>query len=302
MRRPLLILLLAALSPAVVGATAPPEPPLNLSAAVDGNSLTLTWQTPLSGSTPLGYLVEASLSPGGAIIAAFLVLDRSFVRSAVPNGVYYLRVRSGNAEGISAASNEVVVSVPGAGVCPSPPNAPTNLSANVQINLVTLTWAPPSEGCAPTGYVVQAGSAPGLSDLAVFNVGGATTLQVSAPAGAYFVRVIAVNAHGGSSGTSNELLVLVANLTGTWTGTSDYINAPFQFNLVQNGRFVSGQYQDRHDSGSAFGEITGNNVRLDVNFGDTGIRYEGAIETHNRIRGTLLVPVLGRTFTFEMTR
>ena len=301
MRRPLLILLLATLCTSVIGAAAPPEPPLNLSAAVDGNTLTLTWQAPLSGSTPLGYLVEASLSPGGAVIAEFLVLDPSFVRSAVPNGVYYLRVRSGNAEGISAASNEVVVSVPGAGVCPSPPNAPTDLSANVQIKLVTLTWARPAEGCAPTGYVVQAGSAPGLNDLAVFNVGGVTTLQVSAPAGAYFVRVFAVNAYGGS-GTSNELMVLVGNLTGLWTGTSDYINAPFQFNLVQNGRFVSGQYQDQHDSGSAFGVIAGNQVRLDVNFGDTGIRYEGIIETHNRIRGTLLVPILGRTFTFEMTR
>ena len=302
MRRPLLILLLAALSPAMVGATAPPEPPLNVSAVVDGNTLTLTWQAPLSGSAPLGYLVEASLSPGGAVIAEFLVLDPSFVRSGVPNGVYYLRVRSGNAEGISAASNEVVASVPGTGVCPSPPNAPTNLGANVHISLVTLTWAPPSEGCAPTGYVVQAGSAAGLSDLAVFNVVGVTTLPVSAPAGAYFVRVIAVNSYGGSSGTSNELLVLVGNLTGLWTGTSDYINAPFQVNLVQNGRFVSGQYQDQHDAGSAFGEIRGNNVRLDVNFGDTGIRYEGTIETDRRIRGTLLVPVLGRTFTFEMTR
>jgi hypothetical protein len=39
-----------------------------------------------------------------------------------------------------------------------------------------------------------------------------------------------------------------------------------------------------------------------VNFGDTGIRYEGTIDTFDRISGTLWVPVLGRTFTFEMVR
>ncbi len=300
MSRLLLILLIAVTSTSVIDA-AGPEPPRNLTAAVDGNTVTVTWQAPPSGSVPLGYLVDAALSPGGASITAFLVLDTSFVRT-VPNGVYYLRVRSGNAEGISAASNEVVVSVPGGGLpCPSPPGAPTNLSATVSNSLVTLNWDAPAGGCAPTTYVVQAGSAAGESDLAVFTVGSATTLAVSAPPGAYFVRVLASNAFG-SSLPSDELTGLVGDLTGLWYGTSDYINAPFQFDLVQNGRMVFGAYQDQKDRGSGGGLLTGNRIRLDVNFGDTGIRYEGIIETDNRIRGTLLVPVLGRTFTFEMTR
>jgi hypothetical protein len=297
----LLILFLAVASTSVVAAQAP-APPQNLSAAVEGNTVTLTWQAPASGTTPLGYLIEAALSPGGASIAAFLVLDTSFVRTAVPNGVYYLRVRSGNAEGVSMASNEVVVLVPDGGVpCPSPPGAPTNLSADVSNNLVTLNWDPPAGGCAPTTYVVQAGSEAGLSDLAAFTVGGATTVAVSAPPGAYFVRVVAFNAFG-SGVASNELTVLVGNLTGLWRGTSDYINAPFEFDLVQNGRMLFGPYQDQHDTGSGGGVVSGNRIRLDVNFGDTGIRYEGTIETENLIRGTLLVPVLGRTFTFEMVR
>jgi hypothetical protein len=301
MRGLLMTLALAVMSTSVTAATAP-EPPQNLSAMVTGNTVTLSWQAPASGSTPLGYLVEAALSPGGAAVAAFLVLDPSIVRTAVPDGVYYVRVRSGNAEGISATSTEVVVSVPGGGgPCPLPPNAPTNLTATVLNGLVTLSWAPPSAGCLPTEYVVQAGSAPGLSDLAIFNVGDVTTLPVPAPPGAYLVRVVAVNAFGGS-GASNELTVLVGNLTGTWSGTSNYVNAPFQVTLTQQGRFVSGQYQDQHDAGSVFGEVTGTHVRLDVNFGDTGIRYEGTIDTVDGISGTLLVPVLGRTFTFEMVR
>jgi hypothetical protein len=175
------------------------------------------------------------------------------------------------------------------------------VSAAVSDTLVTLNWDPPAGGCAPATYVVQAGSAAGLADLATYAVGATTTLAVSAPPGAYFVRVIAFNAFGNSV-ASNELTVLVGDLTGVWVGTSDYVNAPFQFNLVQNGRLVYGTYQDQHDKGSAGGVLAGNHIRLDVNFGDTGIRFEGTIETENRIRGTLLVPVLGRTFTFEMIR
>ena len=299
-RRLLVILLTLAATSVPAVAAAVPEPPQNLSAAVAGNTVSLTWQAPSTGSAPLGYLVEASLSPGGAIIAAFLVVDTSIVLNAVPDGVYYARVRSGNAEGISAPSTEVVVSVPGIGPCTSPPNRPTNLVANVSGPLVTLNWLAPPVECA-TDFVVQAGSATGSSDVALFNVGSATTLSVSAPPGVYFVRVIALNALG-SSEASNELMVIVGDLTGLWSGTSDYPNAPFQFNLVQHGQLVSGSYQDQHDSGSASGPVFGNRVRLDVNFGDTGIRYEGIIETANRIRGTLFVAVLGRTFTFEMTR
>lgn len=296
----LLVLLLAAMAVSVVAAT--PEPPQNLAAVVAGNTVTLAWQASSTGSAPLGYLVEASLSPGGAIVAAFLVRDTSIVLNAVPNGVYYVRVRSGNAEGISGASNEVIVSVPGGGgPCTSPPHPPMNLSANVSANLVTVNWLASAAGCAATAYVVQAGSASGLSDLAVFNVGGATTLSVSAPSGAYFVRVVAVNAFGGSV-ASNELIVIVGDLTGVWSGTSDYFNAPFQFNLTQRGRFVSGSYEDQHDRGSVDGEVSGSHIRLHVYFGDTGIIYQGTIETANRIRGTLYVPAVGRTFTFEMTR
>jgi hypothetical protein len=300
-RRLLPMLLLSTMAISVVVAAAP-EPPQNLAAAVAGNAVTLAWEASSTGSAPLGYLVEASLSPGGAIIATFLVRDTSIVLNAVPNGVYYVRVRSGNAEGISGASNEVIVSVPAGGSsCTSPPNPPTNLSGNVSGSLVTLNWLAPAAGCAATAYVVQAGSASGSSDLAVFNVGGATTLSVSAPSGAYFVRVVAVNAFGGSV-ASNELIVSVGDLTGVWSGTSNYFNAPFQFNLTQRGRFVSGSYEDQHDQGSVDGEVSGSHVRLHVYFGDTGIIYQGTIETADRIRGTLYVPAVGRTFTFEMTR
>ena len=81
------VLLLVGISVPAIFAAAP-EPPQNLAAVVAGNMVTLTWQASGAGSAPLGYLIEASLSPGGATIAAFLVVDTTIVLNAVPDGVY----------------------------------------------------------------------------------------------------------------------------------------------------------------------------------------------------------------------
>jgi hypothetical protein len=293
------------LSAGVVFAAAP-GPPRSLSAIVSGNTVTLTWQPPAGGTAPLGYLIEAAVSPGGPSVAAFLVVEPSLILNAVPNGVYYLRVRAGNAEGIGPASNETLVSVPGGGgPCTTAPNPPTSLNAAVSGSAVPLTWLPAASGCAATAYVVQVGSAAGLSNLALFNV-GSPSLFASAPPGTYFVRVVAVNAFG-SSVPSTELAVTVGptaiDLTGVWSGTSDYINAPFTMNLTHQANSFGGTYRDQKDFGGVAGQVTDTQVVIDVNFGDGGFRMNGTIESANRIRGTLFVPLLGgRIFTFDMTR
>lgn len=197
----------------IIGAVAPGAPQALL-VSVSGNTVTLTWTAPSTGGVPTGYFVVASLSPSGAPIASLPVSDTQLVVTGVPNGVYYVHVRAVNIDGTSGPSNEVIAVVPsGPGGCTSPPNAPTNFSANVQGNLVTLAWASPVGGCAATAYAVQAGSAPGLSDLAILNVGAATTLSVSAPTGTYYVRIVALNAFGGSV-PSLEIIVNVGTVQG----------------------------------------------------------------------------------------
>ena len=299
-----LTLLLGFVSIAVVAAVAP-GPPQNLVAGVSGNTVTLTWLAPSTGGVPSSYIVEASLSPGGPLIASLPTTNTALVVTAVPNAIYYVAVRGVNADGASARSNEVIVVVPGGGGgCSTQPDAPTNLAGSISGNVVTLNWTPPVTGCPPTGYIVQAGSAPGLSDIAIINVGSAPTLSASAPPGTYYVRVIAVNSFGGSA-PSNEIVGTVIappiNLTGIWSGTSNYFNAPFTFDIVQNGNQISGRYSDQHDLGFVSGNVNGNHVLLDVYFGDTGIRYEGTIENANLIRGTLRGGVIS-TYTFEMRR
>ena len=75
---------------------------------------------------------------------------------------------------------------------------------------VALRWLAPYAwlGTA-TSYLVRAGSAPGLSNLAQANTGSGTTAVFSGvPPGTYYVRVHAVNGLGAGV-ASNEVKVVV---------------------------------------------------------------------------------------------
>jgi glucose/arabinose dehydrogenase len=83
------------------------------------------------------------------------------------------------------------------------PGTPTNLAATVSGSTVTITWAAPSSGGAPASYRLEAGTAPGLTNITTFPT-TATSLAVGGvPVGQYFVRVRAVNDVGVSPATSD---------------------------------------------------------------------------------------------------
>ncbi len=88
----------------------------------------------------------------------------------------------------------------------APPPPPTRLAATISANrTVTLSWTRAPE--QTTRFTVEAGSGPGLSDLAVLPVHAGTSLTVpNVPPGTYYVRVRAWNYVGGSA-PSNEVLV-----------------------------------------------------------------------------------------------
>jgi hypothetical protein len=66
--------------------------------------------------------------------------------------------------------------VGGAPGCATAPQPPTNLAPTLNGTTVTLAWVS-GGGCAATNYVIEAGSAPGLADLAVVNCGQRPELQ-----------------------------------------------------------------------------------------------------------------------------
>ncbi|MGE0361453.1 MAG: YncE family protein [Vicinamibacterales bacterium] len=87
-----------------------------------------------------------------------------------------------------------------------PPLAPV-LSATVTGARVDLQWTLPAASPPAAGYRLDVGSGPGLADITAFTLGAQSALVVpAAPAGRYYVRLVANNAAGASL-PSNELVV-----------------------------------------------------------------------------------------------
>ena len=107
------------------------------------------------------------------------------------------------------ANNATDVFLAAGGVDANVPTQPRSLIATVSVlgasATVDLSWQAPATGGLPTNYLVEAGSAPGSSDLANFSNGPATSLHAAIPLGrTIFVRVRAMNSSGVSL-PSNEV-------------------------------------------------------------------------------------------------
>lgn len=184
---------------AVGCATLPAAPTLQVSGTL------LQW-TPAAGTPAAAYELRAGVAPG-ALSLVRLPLPASpaaFSAAAAPPGVYYVAVAAVNACGSGPVSNEVQVVV----TPPSAPAAPSALAATVTGSTVSLSWTPPAG--AVTGYVLEAGTAPGLANLVPGLALGATPSLVApnVPAGTYRVRVRAANG-ALVSAPSNEITVVV---------------------------------------------------------------------------------------------
>lgn len=177
--------------------------PRQMQSLVAGSTVTLGWQ-PGSGPATTAFLVEAGTSAGATNVGVFNVGLSTRVAGALAPGTYYIRVRGVGANGAGAASSEVIATVPSTS---TPPATPGTLSASVSGGVVTLSWSAAAGNA--TSYVIEAGTAAGLTNIGALPTGHLdTTWSVPAPAGTYFVRVRAANAFGLSPAT-NELTVVV---------------------------------------------------------------------------------------------
>jgi hypothetical protein len=185
--------------PLVLDAQGAPSAPTNLAGAVQGSTVSLSW-TPGAGAVV--YQLEVGSAQGAANLVVSTVAAPGLVAGNVPNGLYWVRVRSANAAGYSAPSNEISVRVG----CVAAPLAPIGVVAQASGNTVSIGWQP---AAGATGYVLEAGSGPGAADLAVVPL-GAAGLVATAPEGTYFLRVRALNACG-SSTPSGEVVLNVGS-------------------------------------------------------------------------------------------
>lgn len=173
---------------------------------VSGRTVMLTWRRPAAGGTADTFVVGAGRTPG-AIDVAVLPTGSPNTRFTIDaeDGLYFVRVAGQNPCGLGEVSNEIVVAVG-----PAIPGPPVGLSATLLADRrVSLAWSAPTAGGEPQSYLIEAGAAPGLADVAVMKGRGADTrYDTTARPGTYFVRVRAVN-DAGTSAPSNELVVRV---------------------------------------------------------------------------------------------
>jgi len=187
-----------------IGCSGPPEPPADLSVSVTGSTVGLAWgESPTPGV--IGYRVTAGPWPAATGFATTVPATTRSLTVAAPAGVFVVRVTAIGGCGESVPSNPVVLGVGGALM---PPGEPLDLIAEVSGSTVVLSWATPVTGGATTGYVLEAGSGPGQSDVARVPLGGTSASAAGVPPGTYFVRVRAMNA-AGAGAASAEVQVVV---------------------------------------------------------------------------------------------
>jgi predicted phage tail protein len=169
-----------------------------------GTTVIISWTAP-SGDTaedvPTNYVLEAGTSPGTKDAAVMRVGNVTSISANVSTGTYYVRVRAENPYGESDPTEDLEVRAPGS------PQNPTGLVNYGTGSVVDLRWEMPAAAYPATGFIIEAGSASGLADLATLQVGDVRRFVTNAPPGVYYVRVRAVNARG-RSGPSNEIRII----------------------------------------------------------------------------------------------
>ena len=199
----------------VLDASAEPQPVINTRAEVSGSRVTLSWQRNPQGSAPTDYIVSVGSYPWGEDLVHNQPVGNVLSVSAdVPRGSYYARVRAANAVAVADSGEQVFFRV-GSEIAP-----PGNLVAEWSGSQAMLRWgaaAADSSSSEPSEYVLEAGTAPGMTDVARIPMGSATTFSANVTSGAYFVRVRAVNAMGDSN-PSREIVVAAPGTAAAPTG------------------------------------------------------------------------------------
>jgi hypothetical protein len=189
---------------------------------------------PAPGS-PDGYRVEVGTAYGDTALSA-MTRDHAltFDMTDLPAAAYFMRVRPVFGAKYGYQSEELSVKPPttippsdtvkpgtAAVQCVAAPRAPRQLGASANAPAVALNWQM-NAGEAPTGFVLQVGSAPGLQNVLVTEfaakVNGVTATASNA---AYALRLAAVNGCGASLwGPETMLYVGVAPLPGMPRGVT----------------------------------------------------------------------------------
>lgn len=162
------------------------------------DAVVLTW-TPTAGAT--GYVLEATVAGLGVFNFAMGNVT-SFTTGPLPHAAFSVRILPQP----GPASSPVTFTVP------RPPPTPANFGAIVNGVQTLFTWD--LGGTAGVSNVfLQAGTAPGASNIGTFPLGVTESLAMNVPAGTYHTRVV-TQGPGGFSAPSNEFVLTTPNCSG----------------------------------------------------------------------------------------
>lgn len=145
-----------------------PDPPVLLPATINGALVTLSWRAPRNAAVGNYRLLVGSVPDASDLLTLDVDAVTSFAGVAPP-GRYHVAIRATNPCGSSPTPSNSITVVVGAATVPP---APANLRATVSGRRVIVLWDAVS---AADHYVLHAGSAPRLSDVATLPL-TATTL------------------------------------------------------------------------------------------------------------------------------
>jgi hypothetical protein len=193
-----------------VGCSAPPAPPLDLSATLSATTVTPQWAAPALTSVSR-YVIEAGSAPGLANLARLVVpASGTTFTTTPPPGTSHVRVRAENACGRSRPTPDIWLVVSDGDLPAAPASLTvTELTPGLPVGTprqYRVDWSPVP---GATAYLLEAGSRPGLADLASVILPGTSLGPAGAAWGwSHFVRVRAIN-DAGVGPPSAEFVVIV---------------------------------------------------------------------------------------------
>lgn len=181
--------------------------PQGLTVQTSTLGLTFSWNAPPQPGYS-SYSLEAGTLPGSANIGALSLAAGSRTVSLPPTGAtgtFYIRLKALYPDGAEGISNEVSLTLGATGT----PQPPANFRATASGTNIVFSWDVTNDPLV-TGVVADAGTAPGLSNLAqgapIGNSG--SYVAANAPPGHYYFRLRAVG-QTGSSAQSNEAEITI---------------------------------------------------------------------------------------------
>ncbi|MEZ5283251.1 MAG: hypothetical protein R2712_00290, partial [Vicinamibacterales bacterium] len=182
---------------------------------VGGSADALEWVDRSSGApvlpaTPVSGFASAAAQVGDTVFVTGTTTDNTTVLVVVDAPSGDMQLFDGSSGPLAAS--EAYLAMAGTVIRRPAPGAPHRLTASVAGSAVTFGWqagVPPT----PTGFLVEAGTSSGATDVGVFSVGLATSATGALPSGTYFTRVRGVGASGTGPASSEVVVTVPATAT-----------------------------------------------------------------------------------------